>query len=157
MRSPYALILPACLKSYEWARRPPSLLETCATFCDLACYAGRHLHHHQMHHRQGQATLSVLPETVEGAEIATASQLSGTSPGRPPTQTTQSNRRPARHSSAHTGPLLLHSHHRAYLREQAAQLDDRMQRRSIVSFAASYCTSPSSSVTLYSTTDLWSD
>ncbi|KAL0043722.1 hypothetical protein WJX82_000124 [Trebouxia sp. C0006] len=92
---------------------------------------GRHLHHHQMHHRQGQATLSVLPETVEGAEIATASQLSGTSPGRPPTQTTQSNRRPARHSSAHTGPLLLHSHHRAYLREQAAQLDDRMQRRSI--------------------------
>ena len=159
MRSPYALILPACLKSYEWARRPPSLLETCATFCDLACYAGRHLHHHQMHHRQGQATLSVLPETVEGAEIATASQLSGTSPGRPPTQTTQSNRRPARHSSAHTGPLLLHSHHRAYLREQAAQLDDRMQRRSIVSFAASCCTSPSSSFHFHFHTnvDLWSD
>lgn len=92
--------------------------------------AGRHLHHHQMHHRQGQATLSVLPETMEGAEIATASQLSGVSPGPPPAQ---SSRRPARHSSARTGPLLAHSHHRAYLREQAAQLDDRMQRKSIVS------------------------
>ncbi len=154
-------LLPLMLYQLVWRScerdRRPYLLAKCATCYALACDAGRHLHHHQMHHRQGQATLSVLPETVEGAEIATASQLSGTSPGRPPTQTTQSNRRPARHSSAHTGPLLLHSHHRAYLREQAAQLDDRMQRRSIVSFAASYCTSPSSSVTLYSTTDLWSD
>lgn len=92
--------------------------------------AGRHLYHHQMHHRQGQATLSVLPETMEGAEIATASQLSGVSPGPPPAQ---SSRRPARQSSARTGPLLAHSHHRAHLREQAAQLNDQMQRKSIVS------------------------
>lgn len=92
--------------------------------------AGRHLHHHQMHHRQGQATLSVLPETMEGAEIATASQLSGVSPGPPPAQ---SSRRPARHSSARTGPLLPHSHHRAHLREQAAQLNDQMHRKSVVS------------------------
>jgi len=128
----------------ELEKQPPFCLKRVLLPDDLACYAGRHLHHHQMHHRQGQATLSVLPETVEGAEIATASQLSGTCPARPLTQSTQSNRRPARHSSAHTGPLLLHSHHRAHLREQAAQLDDRMQRRSIVSFAASCRTSPSS-------------
>ena len=110
---------------------PPEVLVTgkrCNTMCCMA--AGRHLHHHQMHHRQGQATLSVLPETMEGAEIATASQLSGVSPGPPPTH---SSRRPARRSSAHAGPLLAHSHHRAHLREQAAQLDDWMQRRSIVS------------------------
>ncbi|KAL3135793.1 Trehalose-6-P synthase/phosphatase complex synthase subunit [Trebouxia sp. C0010 RCD-2024] len=91
-------------------------------------HSGRHLHHHQMHHRQGQATLSVLPETMEGAEIATTSQLVGGPPGPPPAQ---SSRRPARHPSPHTGPLLAHSHHRAYLREQATQLDNRMHRKSL--------------------------
>lgn len=80
-----------------------------------------------MHHRQGQATLSVLPETLEGAEIATASQLAGTSGG--PAVSSVGGRRQARQRQ----PPLLHTHHRAYLREQAAQLNSHMQRKSIVS------------------------
>ena len=76
-----------------------------------------------MHHRQGQATLSVLPETLEGAEIAATSQLAGTA------EPTHAHSR--RHRHAHQPPLL-HSHHRAYLREQAAQLNDHKQRKSIV-------------------------
>lgn len=93
---------------------------------------GRHLQHHQMHHRQGQATLSVLPETLAGAEIATASQLAGanTEPSAPPVNGRRQHR-------PHNQPPLLHLHHRAYLREQAAQLNTHMQRKSIVSSACS--------------------
>lgn len=98
------------------------------TPCWVTYAGGRHLHHQQMHHRQGQATLSVLPETLEGAEIAVASQLAGTA-GTEPSPATASGRRHHRHH-----PPLLHSHHRAYLREQAAQLNDHMLRKSIVGF-----------------------